>query len=142
MKRPDNGRTWSPRYSVNPSLGGGPVALFHSGISVPNPGPDHPSTEEVCQGKFNSLSSSRLTPTEILLPTSVESSSLTLRDHIHTFALLQCPGVTGLHTKFESGESAVHYLDPPLDKALDGTFGSQGILLNFDFPLFNEGIGL
>lgn len=134
MRRPDN---WRP---ANPSLGG-PVALFHSGISVPNQGPNHPSTEEVCH-KFNSPSSSRLTPTEILVPTSVESSSLTPCDHIHTFALLKCPVVTGLHAKFESGESANHYLDPPLDKALDGTFGSQGILLNFDFSVFNEGIGL
>ena len=36
----------------------------------------------------------------------------------------------------------MHYLDPPLDKTLDGTFSGQGIFLHYDFPVLDEGIGL
>jgi hypothetical protein len=35
-----------------------------------------------------------------------------------------------------------HPLDAPLDEALDGTFSSQGILLHYDFPIFDECVGL
>lgn len=36
----------------------------------------------------------------------------------------------------------MHHLESPLDEALDGTFGGQGIFLHYDFPPFDEGIGL
>jgi len=39
------------------------------------------------------------------------------------------------------GDEGAH-LDPPLDKALDGTFGGQGVLLHYDFLVFDEGVGL
>lgn len=36
----------------------------------------------------------------------------------------------------------MHRLDAPLNEALDGSFSGQGILLHYDFPVFDESIGL